>query len=270
MTTAIEALNVSFSYEKTSILHAVSFAVQTGEFFIMIGPNGSGKTTLMKILAGILPTRGMLQVDGRPMEAFSGKDLARHIAFVPQQLPADFPFMVQDVVAMGRSPHQGILGLTGDTDLEIVERAMQFTHVTDLAHRRLARLSGGELQRVFIARALCQEPQIIFLDEPTAFLDMAHQIQVMDLLVRLKQEKQMTVVMISHDINLAAMYGERLLLLKQGRVVHVGTPDAVLTFETLEEAYGCCVLVDRNPLGDFPRIMPVPGRLLPKHKARET
>jgi iron complex transport system ATP-binding protein len=187
------------------------------------------------------------------------------MAFVPQQIPAEFPFTVQEVVLMGRSPHQGILGIEKDEDRIIAQQAMSFTHTAHLAGRHLNWLSGGELQRVFIARAICQEPEIILLDEPTAFLDLAHQTQVMDLLEKLKKDKGVTVIMVSHDINLAAMYGDRLLLMKEGKVVRLGKPDEVLTFSTLEEAYGCVVLVDQSPLGDFPRVMPVPRRMLVNH-----
>lgn len=141
---------------------------------------------------------------------------------------------------------------------------MQITDVTHLGRRRLNKLSGGELQRVFIARALCQEPEIILLDEPTAFLDLAHQIQVMDLLEKLKQDQNLTIIMVSHDINLAAMYGDQLLLMKNGTLLDMGKPEKVLDVKTLEDVYGCVLLINKSPLGDFPVTTPVPGRYL-KH-----
>ncbi|MCP4627491.1 MAG: ABC transporter ATP-binding protein, partial [bacterium] len=175
---------------------------------------------------------------------------------------ANFPFTVTEFVLMGRSPYQGMLGIPREKDIEIADRAISFTDVRHLKNRKLDQLSGGERQRVFIARAICQETQIILLDEPTASLDLAHQIRVMDLMEKLKKEKDVTVVMVSHDVNLAAMYGDTLLLLKDGKIIGQGTPDDVLTFEILEKAYGCTLLVDENPLGKFPRVIPVPGKFI--------
>ncbi len=258
---AVEARHLCFGYRGEPVLKDLSFVVDRGDFFILIGPNGSGKTTLMKALAGIKKAEGSLKVLGRPIEGYSRKALARHVAFVPQQLPVDFPFSVREVVLMGRAPHQGILGMETRADLAVAERVMAVTHVTPFADRPLNCLSGGELQRVFIAKALCQEPDILLLDEPTAFLDLAHQIQVMDLLEHLKQENGITVIMVSHDLNLAAMYGDRLLLMQGGEILSLGTPSEVLTFSILEAAYGCILLTEKSPLGDFPRVTTVPGRL---------
>jgi iron complex transport system ATP-binding protein len=261
MPPAIETRHLCYGYRDEPVLKDLSFAVDRGDFFILIGPNGSGKTTLMKTMAGILKATGILKVLGRPAQGFSRKALARHIAFVPQQLPMDFPFSVREVILMGRAPHQGILGFETRADRAVAERVMAMADISHLAERRLNCLSGGELQRVFIAKALCQEPEIILLDEPTAFLDLAHQIQVMDFLEHLKQEKGITIVMVSHDLNLAAMYGDRLLLMREGEALSLGTPNEVLTFPVLEAAYGCTLLTEKSPLGDFPRVTTVPGRL---------
>ena len=263
MNAAIEVENLNHSYNDTLILENISFSVSRGEFFVIIGPNGSGKTTLMKVVSGIEKLqKGRLEIMGHSIQKYSRKALARKIAFVPQTISVDFPFTVTELVLMGRSPHLGILGLEQHKDLEIANKAMRFTGVAHLAHRKIYQLSGGERQRVFIARAIAQEPQVILLDEPTAALDIAHQISVMDLMEKLKKEKGLTIVMISHDINLAAMYGDQLLILKAGRVVSRGKPTAVLNYKTLEEAYGCQLLVDESPLGQYPRITPVPGRFL--------
>jgi len=145
---------------------------------------------------------------------------------------------------------------------------MQFTHVAHLAARRLDHLSAGERQRVLIARAICQQPRLLVLDEPTSALDLAHQVQIMDLLAELRSNEGVTVVMVSHDLNLAALYADRLLLMKEGNVVSMGEPAQVLTFDTLEEAYGCVLLVDENPLKKVPRITLVPKRLLAVDPAR--
>lgn len=258
---AVEARHLYCGYKDKPVLKDLSFLVDRGDFFILIGPNGSGKTTLMKTLAGIQKASGSLKVMGQPIEGFSRKALARHVAFVPQQLPVDFPFSVREVVLMGRAPHQGILGIETREDLAVAERVMAVTDIAHLAERRLNCLSGGELQRVFIAKALCQEPDILVLDEPTAFLDLSHQIQVMDLLEHLKQKKGITIIMVSHDLNLAAMYGDRLLLMQDGEILSLGTPSEVLTFSILEAAYGCILLTEKSPLGDFPRVTTIPGRL---------
>lgn len=263
MNMAIVVKNLIHNYGDTAILKNLSFSIQKGDFFIIIGPNGSGKTTLMKTMSGILKVQnGLLEVMGRPIKTYSRKALGRTIAFVPQTMQADFPFTTREVVLMGRSPYLGMLGLEQKADHEIARKAMAFTEVESLADRKLDQLSGGERQRVFIARAICQEPQIMLLDEPTASLDLAHQVKIMDLMEELKEQKQITVVMVSHDVNLAAMYGDRLLLLKQGKIVKLGKPDNVLTYQTLEETYGCTLLVDESPLGKFPRISLVPRKAL--------
>ncbi len=260
---AIEAVDISYDYRDQRVLRNLSFFVSKGEFFIIIGPNGSGKTTLMKVLAGIeKPAEGTLYISGKSIDGYRRKSLARTLAMAPQISAVDFPFKVADVVLMGRSPHKGLLGFDSPSDLQIARQAMAFTEIEHLAGRQLDQISGGELQRVLIARAICQEPEIILLDEPTASLDLAHQVRIMDLMEQLQKEKEVTVVMVSHDINLACMYADTLLLIKDGKIVSIGPPASVLTYETLEKAYGCTLLVDQNPLGDFPRITLVPKRLL--------
>ena len=261
MSPAIVTRNISYSYGNVPVLKDLSFTIQKGDFFVIIGPNGSGKTTLMKIISGVIKCQvGQLEILCRPVSSYKKKELARSIAMVPQMMSMDFPFTVTELVLMGRSPHLGMLGLEEKKDLEIARQAMAFTEVEHLASRKMDQLSGGERQRVFISKAICQEPQIILLDEPTASLDLAHQIRVMDLMERLKEEKGITVVMVSHDVNLAAMYGNCLLLLKEGRIVSIGLPEEVLTYQTLEETYGCTVLVDKSPIGQFPRVTTVPQK----------
>ena len=263
MKPAIQATSLHAAYGPLSVLQDVSFSVPKGKFFIVIGPNGSGKTTLLKILSAISPfQRGKLEIAGIPIKKHSRKSLARIIALVPQTVPEDIPFTVRELVLMARSPHMGLLGLEGDHDIQLAEEAMAFTGVEALADRKMDQLSGGERQRAFIARAICQEPQIILLDEPTASLDLAHQVRVMDLMEELRTEKGLTIVMVSHDINLAAMYANYLMLLKDGRIVKIGRPSEVLTFKTLEEAYECPLLVDESPLGNFQRVTLVPQKFI--------
>jgi len=264
MTTAIDIQKVDYSYGDFPVLQDISFSIETGNFFIVIGPNGSGKTTLMKIIANIIkPLRGRLRLFDRPLASYPRKELARKVAFVPQLASFDFPFTVTEIVLMGRSPHLGLLGWEQEKDFEIAKKAIAFTETEHLAHRKLTALSGGERQRVFIARAICQEPQMILLDEPTASLDLAHQIKIKDLMEKLRAEKNITIIMVSHDVNLAAMYAQSLLLLNRGRIVTLGPPREVLNYKILEEVYGCTLLVDESPVGRFPRVTLVPKKFLP-------
>jgi len=257
----VDKLGYAYGDGKFPVLENVSFSISAGEFFIIIGPNGSGKTTLLKQICGIeKPTRGTIHIQGQPLSAYPRRKLAHKIAMVPQLSYEDFPFRVMEIVLMGRSPHLGILGIEDEADRRLAHNAMRFTGIESLADRKLDQLSGGERQRVSIARAICQQPGIILLDEPTAALDLAHQVKIMDLMEQLKNEGRCTVVMVSHDLNLAAMYADRILLLNKGKIFDEGAPGEVLTFEKLERVYDCTLLVDDNPLGDYPRLIPVPGR----------
>ncbi len=263
--TAVEVRRLSHAFEQRTVLSDLAFSVRSGSFFTIIGPNGSGKTTLLRLLAGLLPCRSQsIHILSQPLSRYSARKLARNIAYVPQSAPVSFAFRVDEVVIMGRGPHLGMLGLDGEEDAQIAQRAMHLAGVAHLADRRLDRLSGGEQQRVFIARAICQQPKIMLLDEPTAALDPAHQVRVMDLMERLKVDQGMTIIMVSHDLNLAAMYADQVLLLENGRMARCGLPREVLDYALLEKVYGCPLLVDKSPLGDYPRVHLVPGRYLLK------
>ncbi len=263
MQSVITVNNLSHAFNGRAVLQHIDFEVDAGRFFIIIGPNGSGKTTLLKLLLGLLPLNsGLIEILSQPIEAYSPRTLARQVAYVPQSAPVSFAFSVTEVVLMGRAPHLGVLGFESETDLEMAQQAMEITGVQHLAQRRLDQLSGGEQQRVLIARAICQQPRILLLDEPTAALDLAHQVRVMDLLERLKTDQQVAVVMVSHDLNLAAMYADQVMLLDRGRTASIGPPGRVLDYTVLEKVYGCPLLVDRSPLGEYPRVHLVPGRYL--------
>lgn len=263
MNPAIDIQELTCRYEKRTVIDKISFSVQPGEFFIIIGPNGSGKSTLVNTIAGLIkPAGGEIRIKGIPLQKYSQRELARAIAVVRQQVSVDFPFSVAEIVMMGRAPHQGILGLEKQQDSEAVREALVFTNLENLSDRRIHQLSGGERQRVFIARAICQDPEIMLLDEPTAALDLAHQTHTMDLMERLRIEKGTTIIMISHDINLASLYADSLLLLKEGRIAERGVPEKVLSYDILEKAYGCSLLVDSNPVKSRPRITLVPESYL--------
>ena len=270
MQTAVDITGLNHFYGPFQALKDLSFSVPKGCFFIVIGPNGSGKTTLLKNLAGIeAPAAGAVQILGRQVVHYAKKALARKLALVPQLPAEDFPFRVREIVLMGRSPHLGVLGLDREKDRLLADRAMEFTGVGQFADRRLDQLSGGERQRVFIARAICQEPEVLLLDEPTAALDLAHQVRIMDLMEQLKKDRGTTVIMVSHDLNLAAMYADRLLLMGKGKLVSLGPPVDVLRYEVLEKTYGCPLLVDESPLGGLPRVTLVPKRYMDSEKGRK-
>ena len=263
MKSAFAVENLSYAFGTQWVLKNLAFSVPQSDVFIIIGPNGAGKTTLIKLMIGILKIQtGQIEIFQAPLGNYSQKRLAKALAYVPQGLPVGFPFTVEETVLLGRAPHQKVLGLASQNDLDIAQQAMMFTEVAHLARRKMDQLSGGEQQRVLIARALCQQPQVILLDEPTASLDLSHQIRIMDLMEKLKTEKGVTVVMVSHDVNLAAMYADQLLLLKAGEIVCLGSPAEVLNFKTLEETYDCKLLVDISPLGNLPRVTVVPHKFL--------
>lgn len=266
MNPVIDIRNLALRYGANEVIRNVSVQIEPGEFFVIIGPNGAGKSTLLKAVAGLHPiAAGRVLVHGRDVTDYAKKDRARSLALVPQMLDADFPFTVAETVLMGRSPHLGLLGLEKQHDLALAEQAMAFTEISPLAGRQLSQLSGGERQRVILARAICQQSKVLLLDEPTASLDPAHQLRIMDLMERLRQQEAVTIVMVSHDLNLASTYADRLMLLKDGEVVEVGVPRQVLTHDRLTASYGCRLIVDDNPVTGTPRVS-----LVSERRHRET
>lgn len=255
---AVRVRRLNLHYGSRHVLRDVNLSVSAGEFVVIIGPNGTGKTSLLKSLAGLLKTSGEIEILGRPLARYTRRQLATVVAAVPQQVPVEFPFSVLETVLMGRSPHLGLLEVEGREDYRIAQQAMEFTEVSHLGARRLDELSGGERQRVIIARAICQQPKLILLDEPTASLDPAHQLRIMDLMERLRRDQEITVIMASHDLNLAALYGSRILLIREGGTILSGTPAEIMTPDNLQQAYGCSMHVDSHPLTGSPRISLVP------------
>jgi iron complex transport system ATP-binding protein len=251
----IEVNSISFRYHEDWVLQDVSFRVEKGEFVGVIGPNGSGKTTLLKILYRLLsPQKGEILFELVPMRKMDRNDIAKRIAVVAQETQLLFPFSVLETVLMGRSPYLGHLMFESEKDLEIAKKAMEWTKVFPFSERPMDELSGGERKRVFIARALAQEPEVILLDEPTANLDIHHQIDFLDLILTLNRERGLTIFMASHDMNIASEFCDRLILLQDGRIYKMGTPDEVITKENIESVYGCEVWIDQNPVSGMPRI----------------
>jgi len=248
------------------VLDGLSFDIESGEILGIVGPNGSGKTSLLKLLAKVLRSQaGDIALFGRDLGAMPQVEVARTVAFVPQESPLAFAFTVMETVLMGRYPHHrgakwnAGFGWESSEDLSIAEQAMQSTDLTHLASRSAMDLSGGERQRCMIARALAQEPQVLLLDEPTAFLDIQHQIEICTIVRRLKDERGLTVVLVSHDLNLVSQHCDRLILMDAGKVFQFGRPDEVIQPEVLERVYRCRVLVDRHPVSGLPRVT-LPGR----------
>jgi len=253
----LEAHALCFSYGRAPVIDAVSVTLGVGEMVGIIGPNGSGKSTLLRLLSGVLrPAAGAVRLHGRPLGDYTRRQLGRAIAVVPQDTVIEFPFSVTEVVLMGRSPHLGGFAFEGDRDVQVARSAMQRTGVIELADRSIHELSGGERQRVVLARALAQEAPILLLDEPAAFLDIRHEVEIYDLLRDLQREGT-SIVSVLHDLNLAALYCDQLVLLKAGRVVRTGPPAEVITYATLTEVYETEVYVDTNDITGAVNVLPL-------------
>jgi iron complex transport system ATP-binding protein len=236
----LQAENISFRYDRRGrrVVDDVSVAIARGEIVGLLGPNGSGKTTLLRVLAGMLaPQSGHVALDGRPLHEFSRRELAQRIAVVPQETHTTFDFSVIDMVLMGRYPHLGAFAMEGAADLEIARDALAATGTAALEARTFSTLSGGEKQRVVIASALAQSASLLLLDEPTAALDLSYQFEIGTLLRRLNAERQTTMVVCTHDLNLAAAMCSRIVLLKNGRVLAHGATTDTLTAANIRALY---------------------------------
>ena len=234
----IEVNNLSFDYDQTRVLGDLSFKVERGSFLAIAGPNGAGKSTLLNLLSAILEARtGAITIDDAPLSSYSTKSLARKIAVVGQEFVPVFGFSVIETVLMARVPHYGRLGFETKIDRQIVQNALKATDTEQFASRQLAQISGGERQRVFIARALAQDTPILLLDEPTSFLDLRHQVRIYDLLKKMQLEKNKTIVAITHDINLAAQYCDDVLLLGSDTDYHKGPATEVFSRQNLEKVF---------------------------------
>ncbi|MCI1278606.1 MAG: ABC transporter ATP-binding protein [Nitrospira sp.] len=272
---AYDVQGASFCYGRAPgregrwVLSDVSLHVESGEILGIVGPNGSGKTSLVKLLAKLaVPQRGTLSLFGRNLADLSREETARTVAFVPQESAPAFPFTVAETVLMGRYPHRRQsrwslgFGWEDREDCAAAAQAMATMDIGHLASRAVTDLSGGERQRAMIACALAQTPRVLLLDEPTAFLDLQHQLEICSVLRRLTDEQGLTVVIVSHDLNLASQYCDRIVMLSAGSVYAMGMPSEVLSVGALRTVYGCEVLIDPHPESGLPRIT-LPRQVVP-------
>ena len=235
----LEVKNLVFAYDSEPILKDISLAVEKGDFIGLIGPNGSGKSTLLKLMGGVMSlSDDAVWINDHPINAIKKKVLARDITWISHEHPMIFPFTIQEIVLMGRHPYLSPLSFEGEEDYRIARDAMEITQTSQFSDRYFNEISGGEKQRVMLASAIAQEPEIMLLDEPTSALDLKYQIQILNILKRLNEEKNITLILAMHDLNLASRYCRRLILLDDGAIVRDGTPAEVLKKEVIENVYG--------------------------------
>ncbi|MEC0225699.1 ABC transporter ATP-binding protein [Paenibacillus alba] len=235
----IKVDHLSVRYGEHTIISSLTTDMKKGHITTILGPNGCGKSTLLKTLARQMKMdRGSVMLDGREMKSWKPKELARELAFLMQQHDQATDVSVRNLVAYGRFPHKNMLQRLDDEDQEIIINSMEQTGVLPLADRSVASLSGGERQRAWMAMALAQQPRLLFLDEPTTYLDISHQLEVMELVVKLKESMDMTIIMVLHDLNHAVMYSDNLIMMKGGEIRYKGTPEEIVNQKSLAEVFG--------------------------------
>jgi iron complex transport system ATP-binding protein len=252
----LQASNLSFRYADRPILREVSLSLSVGEIVSLLGPNGAGKTTLIRALLGHLRASGSIEWDARPLSNWSRRELARRVAYLPQNPTSDAGQTVLEVLRLGRAAYWGAFGIESPRDAQVVVEIARLLELADLLHRRMDELSGGQRQRVFVGRCLVQEPAALLLDEPSTFLDLKHQVELCQLLRKLSREKQIAVLMASHDLNLAAGFSDRMMLLHEGKIVATGSASDVLNPQLLSQVYG--IGIDRIDRAGKPPVV-VPG-----------
>ena len=255
----LQIRQVSFSYFNGLVLQDISLAIRGGEMVGLLGPNGSGKSTLIKLASGILKSKqGEIRLDGTSLKELSRMSIARQIAVVPQQFHVSFAFTAAEIVMLGRIPFLKPFAEESESDKRSVADALEMVGIGKLQERRFDELSGGERQKVILAMALAQEPKLLLLDEPTAHLDISHQIEILELVKKLNVERGLTVLAAIHDLNLASLYFNRLILLKEGRILADGAPAQVLTEQTINEVFAASVKVEPHPATGVPHIVVMP------------
>ncbi|MBI4301985.1 MAG: ABC transporter ATP-binding protein [Chloroflexi bacterium] len=255
----LEFRQANFSYNGNFRLRPFDLVIGVAENVALIGPNGAGKSTLMKLASGVLhPSQGEVRLNGCNLAALHPKQIARKVAMVPQELSIPFTFSVTEMVLLGRTPYVHLLRGYRSADMAIARRAMELTDTLQFADRTFNELSGGERQRVILAMALAQEPELLLLDEPVAHLDIAHQAKILDLVRDLNLRRGLTVIAAMHDLNLAALYFERLILIHQGQIIADGSPETVLKEDIIESVFGSKVNVATNPATGVPHVFTIP------------
>ncbi|MEM7738775.1 MAG: ABC transporter ATP-binding protein [Deinococcota bacterium] len=266
----LSANNLSLGYDKTNIIEGLELAIRKHQITALIGPNGCGKSTLLRGLARLLkPRGGSVYLDGNELQKMPTKAIAKRLGILPQGPSAPEGLTVRELVAQGRYPHQTFFQQWTEADERASQEALELTHMLELADRPLESLSGGQRQRAWIAMTLAQETEIFLLDEPTTFLDLAHQIEVMDLLANLNQQRNATIVVVLHDLNQAARYADQLVVLKDGQIVATGSGDEVMTTTCLRQVFGleCHVICD--PVSGTPLCIPLSRSNLPRAVSAE-
>ncbi|MDF2684101.1 MAG: transporter binding protein [Brevibacillus sp.] len=252
----IEVKALQKSFHSKSVLQDVTFSVAKGEFFGIIGPNGSGKSTLLKMISGVIsPDGGDIFVGGKSIRSYSRKDLARLLAVLEQEALPPVGFRVREVLEMGRFPYQNWLGEEIDDPTALIDEIIRMLGLVELEERTLDQLSGGEKQRVALGKALVQKPRLLLLDEPTTYLDIGYQIQLMDIARSWQKNTQVTVVAVLHDLNLASLYCDRILMLHKGNQVRVGDPREIMQSSLIEQVYGTRPIVMEHPIHQLPQII---------------
>ena len=253
----LAAQSLTLAYGEHAVIDGMDLEIPPGRITAIVGANGCGKSTLLRALARLIPPKaGQVVLDGKALHGRPTKDVARTLGLLPQSPVAPEGIAVADLVGRGRHPHQKLLARWGARDYEVVAQALEATGTADLADRSVDELSGGQRQRVWIAMALAQETDILLLDEPTTFLDVAHQVEVLDLLTDLNHDRGTTIVMVLHDINLAARYADHIFALRAGRLVASGTPDDVITSELIRDVFDLDALIVPDPVSGSPIVVP--------------
>jgi len=254
----LRAEGVTLGYGDHVVVEDIDLAVPPGRITVIVGANACGKSTLLRAMSRLLaPRGGQVLLDGADLHRMPTKEVARALGLLPQSPTAPEGIVVADLVSRGRSPHQGMLSRWSTTDDDAVARALELTRTLDLADRAVDELSGGQRQRVWIAMALAQETDILLLDEPTTFLDITHQIEVLDLLTDLNRNRGTTIVMVLHDLNLAARYADHLVSVRGGRIHAAGAPGEVLTAEAVLEVFDMRSQVMPDPVSGKPLVLPI-------------
>ena len=253
----LSAERITLAYGDRVVVEGLDLAIAPGKITVIVGANGCGKSTLLRALARLIPPReGRVMLDGTSLQQQPSKEIARTLGLLPQRPVAPEGIAVADLVGRGRHPHQRMLARWSPRDYEAVADALAATGISDLADRSVDELSGGQQQRVWIAMALAQETDILLLDEPTTFLDVAHQIEVLDLLTDLNHDRGTTIVMVLHDLNLAARYADELVAVVDGRVHASGAPADIVTAELVRDVFGLESTIIEDPLTGKPLVLP--------------